>query len=339
MFELAEAPADAARAVPAFECILSWLATEQRWHWIDVGGWAQAGEWWRNAVQRFPETMNVVAEHVMPNPIVDLPSSWDLLLRGVGRQFRQNIRTEYNGLARNGLNLEYREHREVEALDSLLDSLVRFHRERSQRTDREVHYNVFSDPQVESFIRRVSRRMMDGCTLTVASLSLNGEPAALRLQMEINGALYFYHSGFDQRFWKYGISTLVQVESMKTAIARGLSSVNLSLGAGAHTERWHPRTTQYERLQVVRNTRGSHAARAVYDRLRLWRRRVRTAAALGAGSRIGYIRARRDRNAALGDRTGLAPIIKPIAVSPTITGTLLASGAMFRVVVPRPLRS
>lgn len=277
MFELAEALVDPEVPVPAFITILRCLAERRSWHWIDVGGCAEAGDWWRSASEYFPENMKVVRENVMPNAVVELPADWETALRELGANFRRNIKRSYRDLAQSGFAVEYREHRDVDALESLLDTLFRFHSARAHMEGRPFHYDIFAYADSRRFIRSASRRLMECGVLSVGNLSINGEPAALRFQLEGKGRLFFYHSGFDQRFWKYGVSAIEQVEALKSAIAKGCTLANFGLGVGDHTDRWRPQIERYERLWLVRKSRRSLATLAFYERLGSSWRRARAA--------------------------------------------------------------
>lgn len=279
MFELAEALVEPESAVAAFTSVLGCLAERRRWHWIDVGGRADSGDWWRSASGDFPETMRVMRNHVMPNAVVDLPATWETAARDLGANFRRNIKRAYRDLAAGGFAVEYREHHEVDALDSLLETLFSFHGARAHVEGRPFHYDMFAYPESRSFIRSASRRLMERGILSVGNLSVNGEPASLRFQLEDKGSLFFYHSGFDQRFWKYGVSAIEQVEAIKSAIAKGRTVANFGVGAGEHLDRWRPRIERYERLWLVRNSRRSHATLAFYERVGSWSRRARIAIA------------------------------------------------------------
>jgi hypothetical protein len=86
--------------------------------------------------------------------------------------------------------------------------------------------------------------------------------------MEMGGVLYLYHSGFDPELWRYSVATLATVEAIKAAIARGLHSVNFSLGVDQAKARWNVRSVPFERVQIVRGTAGARRVSALYSGVR-----------------------------------------------------------------------
>lgn len=276
-FELAEALVDESVAVPAFRLILQALAESGHWRWIEVAGWAEHGQWWREALVGGGVRFAVGRSHLIDSPVMELPHSWEEIFQHLSKQFRQNIRTAQHGLERQGFQLSYSELRGQSRIDAVLDDFFSLHAARAHAEGRTHHPDLFTDPARRDFIVRVIHRLADSGLLSVGSIELNGERVATQILMEMKGVLFPYRSGFDPNFWRYSIMTLALVEAIKGAISRGSSAVNFGAGLTPATARWNVRVVPYERLWVIRDTRRGRAALETYERLRSLGGRARQA--------------------------------------------------------------
>ncbi|HXZ98779.1 MAG TPA: GNAT family N-acetyltransferase [Candidatus Binatia bacterium] len=276
MFELAEGLVDPACSVDALRLILRRLAGERRWHLVEVAGWGAAGDWWREAAAG-PGSQTLVARaHRVQAPLMKLSPSWEELRSRLRRNIKESIRRAYNAPARDGLAFAYREQAELDGLDPVIDAFLALHAHRAHASARSPHYDLFRDARSQRFLRGVARRLVEAGLLRVGCVELDGQLVAARLQLEMNGSLLLYQSGFDSRYWQYSVSLLAAVEAIKSATLRGLSEVNFSLGEDQGKLRWDVRLVPYDRLWLVRDRMSSRLLFAGLEWLRGLRDRTRS---------------------------------------------------------------
>lgn len=268
MFELAEALVDPDHAVPALAMVVDRLCAEGRWSWLEVGAWGEGAGWWQEAIGAAEAQVTAALEGRRDVLVMDLGRTWEELRGQLRRNVKESIRRAYNAPARDGIRLVYSEHRSVAGLDPVLDDLFALHSARAVAGRGVAHPDYFSDPAIRGFVRRLAHRLAEADRLSLGIVEQDGRRVAVRFHMEMHGVLYLYHSGFDPELWRYSVATLATVEAIKAAIARGLHSVNFSLGVDQAKARWNVRSVPFERVQIVRGTAGARRVSALYSGVR-----------------------------------------------------------------------
>jgi len=284
MFELAEALVDPDRAAAALTLVVDRVWGGGRWSWIEVGGWGEGAGWWHEAIAAAGSVVGATPEGRRDVLVMELGGSWEEVRARLRRNVKESIRRAYNAPARDHLRLVYSEHTGVDGLDPVLDDLFTLHAARAGLRRGVSHPDYFSDPAVRGFVRRLAHRLAEAGRLRLGVVELDGRRVAIRFNMEMNGVLYLYHSGFDPDLWRYSVSTLATVEAMKAAISRGLRAVNFSIGVDQAKARWDARPVSFERIQIVRATPGARRVSALYGGMRHARQ-----AGLAGVSRVGHL--------------------------------------------------
>jgi CelD/BcsL family acetyltransferase involved in cellulose biosynthesis len=102
----------------------------------------------------------------------------------------------------------------------------------------------------------------------VFELHVAGRVVATRIGFVIGRALYLYYSGYDPDWSRYSVMTTTVVETIKYAIANGITQVNLSPGNDVSKTRWAPREILYPQAAQVHPSMISQIAWSVYRRAR-----------------------------------------------------------------------
>lgn len=249
----------------AFSLILAELRRTESWCWLEISGYGEAGRDWEAAAQGQVRMVDELRQEV---PVMALAGSWEEQRLRLRRNLKESIRRAYNAPLRDGLQLSYTEHRDPAHVQDCTDALFTLHASRSRVQGHTRHGDYFANPIVHRLVERVSQRFAEGGKLNFGVVSLDGRPVAVRLQMEMNGALYLYHSGFDPDLWQYNVSTLAVIEGVKAAIAHGMSEVNFSLGVDQAKARWDVELVPFRRLQLVRRRMWARIVFALYQGVR-----------------------------------------------------------------------
>jgi CelD/BcsL family acetyltransferase involved in cellulose biosynthesis len=253
LFEMSEVLVDPMHAQVALQLLLRHLCVNELWHWVELSVWSGGTRSWLGLLEEGRPGVRIVRREEVPAPFMRLDSSWEALRRRLRRNVKESIRHSYNSLQTVGHDFLYREHRASAGLDALLDDLFRLHRARAGVRGHNRHPDNFATPEMCGFMRRVAHALADAGHLNLGVLEVGGRPAAVRFNVEVNGALYLYRSGFDPDLWRYGVMTLLVTEGIKSAIGRGLEVVDFSIGMDQAKERWDVSLESLTRFVLVRD--------------------------------------------------------------------------------------
>jgi hypothetical protein len=84
----------------------------------------------------------------------------------------------------------------------------------------------------------------------------------------VGDGLYLYYSGFDPKWWEFGVMTTTMAEAIKYAIGRGLRIVHLSPTWTVSKSRWGPRQVDYGSAYETRARLRSRLANSAYLKIK-----------------------------------------------------------------------
>jgi CelD/BcsL family acetyltransferase involved in cellulose biosynthesis len=232
------------------------------WDWIH----------WCGLDGEFAETLsaakNVYRQPPLSDFVLDLPPSWEEFRSGLKHNIRESLRHGYNSLARQGHSFELEVIDSPRDLEPALSRFLRLHRMRASFAYGAAHADRFASPVSEKFLYAVCERLAERGTLKLFALKIGAEVAAMRIGFEVGDALYLYYSGFDPKWWKFGVMTTTMAEAIKYAIGRGLRIVNLSPVRDLAKTRWGPRQVDYGSAYETRDRLRSRLANSAYLRIK-----------------------------------------------------------------------
>lgn len=271
--------ADAGRAVARD------LLGDPEWDWI---GWQglRPGSGFASGIEG---EMALRWEAAQPSNVLRVGSSWDAFRGGLKRNIKESLRRCYNSLRRDGLSVHLVVAETPAEVAAALPTFLALHTMRANLTDTVAHPDRFAPRTPRRFLLDVCDAFARRGMARVFTLKLGGKPVACRIAFALPGSLYLYYSGFDPAWAKYSVMTTTVAEIIKHAIARGIPSVNLSMGADVSKSRWGPElryyhnavfvrpglasTLAFEAQELARRARQSTAISDLFDRL-LPRRRL-----------------------------------------------------------------
>jgi CelD/BcsL family acetyltransferase involved in cellulose biosynthesis len=198
-----------------------------------------------------------IERRLVPDYVVELPKSWDLLNARVSSNMRKNLRKTYEFLDRDGFRFELNVVQRREDIAAAVDRFLMLHVARSDTPDMIYHPKRFANQRERAFLLEYLGRMADRGQLRIFELEINGEVVASRIAFLLGSELYMYFSGYNPSWRKYGVMTLLVSEIIKWAINHGLRWVNLSTGNDQSKLRWKPSEIIYsDCMQVSPTLRG-----------------------------------------------------------------------------------
>ena len=271
LFEIREILAGPGAKVRLFGAVLDALERSAGWDWIELSAQAADTEALEAAANDSSARLAIRTEWRRSTPVMRLASSWEEHKKGLKRNIKESIRHSYNSLQREGhaVSVHLAESDEEKAL--AIDDLLELHRLRSTVEDRYHHRDHFKQAGYRQF-------MHDALVSTDArlfSLRIDGEVVAVRAALDVDRMRYLYYSGFDPRWWNYGVMTLLVTEMVRDAIARGMHTVNFSPGVDPSKTRWGVDLVPLHAYVVLRRSWASNARCDAIERLRLLRSTIR----------------------------------------------------------------
>jgi CelD/BcsL family acetyltransferase involved in cellulose biosynthesis len=235
----------------------------------------------RRALRRWIETerFDVVVCQQLPGPESWLPSlpggrvvsregspvlafegrSWDELLKGKSRNFREQVGRRTRALERDHA-VRYRLVDGQDGLDEALDTFFRLHTLR--------HPKGSAITRTEAFQREFAAVAAERGWLRLWLLELDGRPAAAWLGFRYAGAECYYQAGRDPAYDKHSVAFVLLAHSIRAALEDGATEYRFLRGDEPYKYRFANVDPGLETIVVARGARG----KAALATLRLARR-------------------------------------------------------------------
>jgi CelD/BcsL family acetyltransferase involved in cellulose biosynthesis len=188
-----------------------------------------------------------------------LPKTWDELRAGLSRNMKEALRKCANALPRDGHDHKVDVISAPDEIRPALRQLIRLHALRAAADGGVLHPNVFAAQAARGFITEIVHELARRGEVRIFSLSVSGQPVAMRLGFVCASDLYLYYSGYDPAWGRYSVMTTVVAEAIKWAIQQGFDRVNLSTGSDPSKLRWRP-----EQLELLEGTQSSAKLRSQF---------------------------------------------------------------------------
>ncbi len=162
------------------------------------------------------------------SPFLPLPGSFDRYLGQLGKKERHELRRKLRRAAEAEPGLSFRETGSPEELARDLSSFVALHRASHPEK------SEFMDDRMAGFFRDLAHRFLSAGWLRLSFLRGSGGDVASAFQIEHNGVLLLYNSGFDPDAAGVSPGLVLLARCIEGAIGRGLSEFDFLRG----TERY-----------------------------------------------------------------------------------------------------
>ena len=163
-------------------------------------------------------------EEVDRSPFLPLPASFDRYIEQLGKKERHELRRKLRRAAEAEPGLSFRVTGSPEELARDFPSFVALHR-RSHPEKQE-----FMDDRMAGFFRKVAERFLSSGQLRLAFLRGRGGDIASAFQIEYNGTLLLYNSGFDPSGSGLSPGLVLLARCIEEAIGRGLREYDFLRG-------------------------------------------------------------------------------------------------------------
>lgn len=149
------------------------------------------------------------------SPVLSLPGDFEEYLGRLGKKERHELRRKLRRASALLPDLDYRVTRGAGDLERDLDSFFSLHRASRKKKEE------FMDERMERFFREIAGRFLSAGNLRLAFLSAGGADIASAFQLERDGSLLLYNSGFDPGYRHIGPGLILLARCIEEAIGRG----------------------------------------------------------------------------------------------------------------------
>jgi hypothetical protein len=199
----------------------------------------------------------VMHRAVRPFVVLPLPGRWeDLVLK---RNLKEAIRRSKNRLAavEGGSEIVFAEGRDVVAAARQVQEL---HRQRASMTGHLPHDDYFGNDSFARFACEATGGLAATGHASVALCLVDSKPIAGRVLLRAHGDVFLSFSGVDPASWHLNAATGLIVASIKQAILRRETTLNLSVNPDPAKLRWSNELAFHNEFLVVAPTRRARAA-------------------------------------------------------------------------------
>lgn len=195
----------------------------------------------------------LVAQDLPGSPTLDLPSSFEELMRSVSRNLRSQVGRRRRALEQEG-ELMLRETRGGGSLERDLEAFFRVEASGWKQLSRTA---ILADPPAEALYRGfVEAAARDGW-LRLYLLELDGEVIAADLGCAIAGHGYLIKTGFDERYSRLSPGLVLRAEALRASIDEGLSVYDFLGGPDPYKLRWANGSRPHVTIRAFRGPRGA----------------------------------------------------------------------------------
>ena len=189
-------------------------------------------------------TKNLKPAHACP--FVGLPKSYEALLGSLGARHRKNIRQGFRHLEKD-FKVDFLDYSASPFVSGGMNTFFDLHQKRWNAAGLP---GVFANQESRSFHLDIARSFSQKGWLGLFLLELSGKPVAAHYGFKYRGRFYSYLSGFDPRYFRYSVGSLLTVHVMRNCIESGLVEFDFMRGAEEYKDHWNA-LTRWNRKAIL----------------------------------------------------------------------------------------
>jgi len=206
-------------------------------------------------------------------PYISLPKSYDAFLSSLNYKKRKNIRRASRSLEKD-FKVDFVDCSGTQYFAEGIESLIELHQ---RRWESKGFCGVFGDQRSRSFHMDVARSFAEKGWLGLYLLKVFDHPVAAHYGFKYRSKFYSYVTGFDPRYSKYGVGSLLAANIIANCIQDGLVEFDFLRGTEEYKERWNTTSRWNQRVVIPRKNFLSDFKSLLYEEY--WRQ----------GNRIKYL--------------------------------------------------
>jgi CelD/BcsL family acetyltransferase involved in cellulose biosynthesis len=194
-------------------------------------------------------------------PFIPLPDRQDDYQKTLNGKLRYNLRSRYRRLQQDtGESAFFHTISADDDLSTALSDLFRLHQAvRHSRGDG----GAFRDPSRQQFYLTVCRQFQNKDWLRLFFLQVNDRRVAAALCFLYANKTWFYQTGYDLAFARYGPGAAIIHHAILSSIAEGATEFDLLRGNESYKSQWNPRSRRVLKLSLASTFAGGVVVRTL----------------------------------------------------------------------------
>jgi CelD/BcsL family acetyltransferase involved in cellulose biosynthesis len=189
---------------------------------------------------------NLAKVHVCP--YIRLPKSYDAFLRSLDYKKRKNLRRASRALEKDS-RVDFVDCSGTQSFAEGMESFFELHQ---KRWESKGYPGVFGDQRLRRFHVDIARSFAEKGWLGLFLLRVFGRPVAAHYGFKYRSKFYSYLTGFDPRYSKYGVGSVLAAKIVANCIQDGLVEFDFLRGAEEYKERWNTTARWNQRAVIPR---------------------------------------------------------------------------------------
>lgn len=183
-------------------------------------------------------------------PYVILPSNFEDYLKGLGSNWRRNMR-RWGKKLKQDFKAEFKICNNVETIDDALRTFFDLHQKRWQ-SRRQA--GAFADKTFRDFHHDVAKSFVEKGWLTLCFLTLNDKPVSAVYAFKYAEKMFNYLTGFDPQYSKYRVGHLIFLYLIEHSMNNGIKEFDFMRGDESYKRLWNPIIRKNLELRAIRKT-------------------------------------------------------------------------------------
>ncbi|MGA2973267.1 MAG: GNAT family N-acetyltransferase [Candidatus Bathyarchaeia archaeon] len=168
-------------------------------------------------------------------PYIILPPTFEELLSRLRPGMRRNIGRVERRL-RERYQIDLKTYKDFSSVQEAMDVMFELHQKRRRSISDTP--SAFEAPRTRAFHSELATAFAAKGWLNLNFLTADGEAIAATYCFDYRGKTYAYQGGFDPRFSRYAVNTLLRLRNIEGSIQRGLREYDFLKGAESYKFSW-----------------------------------------------------------------------------------------------------
>ena len=181
-------------------------------------------------------------------PSIPLPQTFEEYFRKLGKTTRKRLRQGKRKLGSNH-KVEFRRYDEIGSVEESMKTFFDLHQKRFQSKGAP---GLFVDETFRNFHLEVAKRFAEKGWLRLYFLTVDDEAVSAVYAFLYKSKLYYYLSGFDPKYSKYGVGNLTTKNLVRIGIEEGLKELDFMRGGHLYKTHWNTVIRRNIELSTIR---------------------------------------------------------------------------------------
>lgn len=181
-------------------------------------------------------------------PYMPLPNSIDILMKGLSKKLRKNLRNYTRRLKKDYQRVEFKEYKDFGSVENAMAIFFNLHQKRWASKHMS---GVFSTQEIRDFYIDIAKQFAENGWLALYFLTVNDKPIAASYNYVYGQKMYFVLGGFDPEYSQYSVGHLIHQRVIEDCILNQIKEYDLLKGPEPYKLAWTKKYRQNLGIRFV----------------------------------------------------------------------------------------